>query len=118
VFETSIQAHTLLARVMRARNEAAIEVRPEQSGPINSVTAPIGRPPASSASSTSIPLAATGRLGSRCEGRRNLRSEGGFDLKTDVEADGIGECIRQTFAYLRVRMQRLLHRKLGVQRPK
>jgi hypothetical protein len=35
-----------------------------------------------------------------------------------VEADGIGECVRQTFAYLGVRTQCFLYRKLGVPRHK
>jgi hypothetical protein len=42
--------------------ESAIAVRPDDSGPTNSLMAPIGRPPRMSSSSTVIPVASTGRI--------------------------------------------------------
>ena len=45
-----------------ARNESVNEVRPEHSGPTNSLTAPIGKPPRRTASTSSTPVAATGRI--------------------------------------------------------
>jgi hypothetical protein len=60
--ETSIHAHTLSSRVMRARNERAIEVRLEHSGPTNSLRAPCGSPPFSNSSRTRIPVECTALL--------------------------------------------------------
>jgi hypothetical protein len=61
VLDTSIQAHTFAACVIRERKESATEVRPEHSGPTSSLTAPTGRPPFKTSSSDAIPVAATGR---------------------------------------------------------
>ena len=60
-FETSIHAHTFPAWVMPATKANATEVRPEHSGPISSVIAPIGNPPCRASSSASMPVEATGR---------------------------------------------------------
>jgi hypothetical protein len=84
VLETSIQAQTLPACVSCARNERANDVRPEHSGPTSSVTAPIGRPPRSTSSRASIPVAATGRTIFAC----GVRADGifrasGFHLHSD-----------------------------------
>src|SRR5580698_2611120 len=76
---------------MHERNESAAEVRPEHSGPTNSLMAPIGRPPFNKSSSVSMPVAATGRiiLGA------GVRADGIFRARTDsicrrtAEADGI-----------------------------
>jgi hypothetical protein len=62
VFATSTQQQTFPAWVICAKNESAIEVRPEHSGPTNSLIAPIGKPPLSTSSSAPIPVAATGRI--------------------------------------------------------
>ncbi len=85
VFATSIQQQTFPAWVICARNESATEVRPEHSGPTNSLMAPIGSPPPSKSSSASIPVAATGRIifGIGRESRRNLLREGRFDLQAE-----------------------------------
>jgi len=61
VFEASIQAHTLPSEVTCARNERAIDIRPEHTSPTSSVTAPMGSPPSTRSSNASIPVAMTGR---------------------------------------------------------
>jgi putative SOS response-associated peptidase YedK len=48
--------------VIFATKESVREVRPEHSGPTNSLTAPIGKPPCRTASTASTPVVAVGRI--------------------------------------------------------
>src|ERR1019366_392690 len=102
VLEKSIQAHTFAACVTRERKESAIEVRPEHSGPTNSLIAPTGSPPFKTSSSDSMPVAATGRIIFGA----GVRAEGIFSARADsiwsriAEAVGMANSLRLIFAYL------------------
>jgi len=77
LFETSIQAHTLPARVNRAKKDRASEVLPEHSGPTISVNAPRGSPPSRRLSMDGMPVEDVGRrtlgAGDSADGIRNDR---------------------------------------------
>ena len=85
-----------------ARNLSARLVRPDDSGPVSSVMAPMGRPPSSSSSTGAIPVAATSRMvrwtGVSAAGKRCC------EVAFDLEAKGSGGVhrrsnIRFLFAY-------------------
>jgi hypothetical protein len=93
VLDTSTHAHTLLACVIRARKDRAVDVRPEHSAPISSVDAPTGSPPSSSRSSGSMPVSMVGRMifaaGVSADGILCARAVSIWDRI--VEADGTAQ---------------------------
>src|ERR1700758_1766526 len=108
-FDTSIHAQILSSRVIRARNERAIEVRPEHSGPTNSLRAPCGSPPSSNLSKASIPVGcSTLRIfgaGVRADGILFSRAASIWGLI--VAAEGIN--LRHIFAFDEVECKPRLH---------
>jgi hypothetical protein len=84
VFEASIQAHTFPSEVTCARNERAIDIRPEHASPTSSVTAPMGSPPWTRSSNGSMPVVMTGRT---------IRA-GGVNADGNLFARAASTCIR------------------------
>ena len=84
--------------------ESASEVRPEHSGPVSSLRAPIGKPPSRRSSSAAMPVGAVGRMsrgaGVSAEGMRAERADS--MERRRAAAEGIQHRLRFIFAYLEI----------------